>query len=65
MQDGDRLSGEGSLRVTGISCMLLDRIKPLDAILATAEKKSLHRTLGAFQLMLFGIGCIIGTGILS
>ena len=43
--------------------MLLDRVKPLDAILATAEKKSLHRTLGAFQLMLFGIGCIIGTGI--
>ena len=43
--------------------MFLDRIKPLDAILATAEKKSLHRSLGAFQLMLFGIGCIIGTGI--
>jgi APA family basic amino acid/polyamine antiporter len=35
----------------------------LDAILATAEKKSLHRTLGWFQLMLFGIGCVIGTGI--
>ena len=43
--------------------MLLDRVKPLDAILATAEKKSLKRTLGAFQLTLFGIGCIIGTGI--
>ena len=43
--------------------MLLDRVKPLDAILATAEKKSLHRTLGALQLTLFGIGCIIGTGI--
>ncbi len=43
--------------------MLLDRIKPLDAILATAEKKSLHRSLGAVQLTLFGIGCIIGTGI--
>ncbi len=39
------------------------RVKPLDAILATAEKKSLQRTLGAFQLTLFGIGCIIGTGI--
>ena len=39
------------------------RIKPLDAILATAEKKSLHRSLGALQLTLFGIGCIIGTGI--
>ena len=43
--------------------MFLDRIKPLDAILATAKKKALHRTLGAFQLTLFGIGCIIGTGI--
>lgn len=43
--------------------MLLGRVKSLDAILATAEKKSLHRTLGAFQLMLFGIGCVIGTGI--
>src|SRR6187402_465038 len=43
--------------------MLLDRIKPLDAILATAEKKSLHRSLGPIQLTLFGIGCIIGTGI--
>ncbi|WP_037498200.1 amino acid permease [Sphingomonas jaspsi] len=43
--------------------MLLDRVKPLDAILATAEKKGLHRTLGAFQLTLFGIGCVIGTGI--
>lgn len=43
--------------------MFLDRIKPLDAILATAQKKSLHRSLGGIQLMLFGIGCIIGTGI--
>jgi len=43
--------------------MLLDRIKPLDAILATAEKKSLHRSLGWFQLTLLGIGSVIGTGI--
>ncbi len=43
--------------------MLLDRVKPLDAILATAEKKSLKRTLGWFQLTLLGIGCVIGTGI--
>lgn len=43
--------------------MLLDRVKPLDAILATAEKKSLKRSLGWFQLTLLGIGCIIGTGI--
>ena len=39
------------------------RVKSLDAILATAEKKSLHRSLGAFQLTLLGVGAIIGTGI--
>lgn len=39
------------------------RVKPLDAILATAEKKSLHRSLGPFQLTMLGIGAIIGTGI--
>ncbi|MGH8062395.1 MAG: amino acid permease, partial [Pseudoxanthomonas sp.] len=39
------------------------RIKPLDQILATAEKKSLKRQLGAFQLTMLGIGAIIGTGI--
>ena len=38
--------------------MFFERIKPLDAILATAEEKSLHRSLGWFQLMLFGIGLI-------
>lgn len=43
--------------------MLFGRIKPLDQILATAEEKSLHRTLGWFQLTLFGIGCVIGAGI--
>ena len=39
------------------------RIKPLDAILATAEKHALPRSLGPVQLMLLGIGAIIGTGI--
>jgi len=39
------------------------RVKPLDAILATAEKKSLHRSLGPIQLTLLGVGAIIGTGI--
>ena len=39
------------------------RVKPLDEILATAEKKSLKRSLGAFQLTLLGIGAVIGTGI--
>ncbi len=39
------------------------RVKPLDAILATAQKRSLHRSLGAFQLTMLGIGAVIGTGI--
>ncbi|MGE0857703.1 MAG: amino acid permease [Gammaproteobacteria bacterium] len=43
--------------------MIFDRVKSLDAILATAEKKALHRSLGAFQLTMLGIGAVIGTGI--
>ena len=43
--------------------MIFGRVKPLDAILATAEKKALHRSLGAFQLTMLGVGAIIGTGI--
>ncbi|ARW15402.1 amino acid permease [Komagataeibacter europaeus] len=43
--------------------MKFDRVKSLDAILATAKKKSLNRSLGAFQLTMLGIGGIIGTGI--
>src|SRR5882757_4871686 len=43
--------------------MLFGRIKSLEAILATAQKKSLHRSLGPFQLTLLGIGAVIGTGI--
>ena len=39
------------------------RVKSLDAILATAEKKSLHRSLGPVQRTLLGVGAIIGTGI--
>jgi APA family basic amino acid/polyamine antiporter len=39
------------------------RVKSLDAIMATAEKKSLHRSLGPFQLIMLGIGAVIGTGI--
>jgi len=42
---------------------MFGRIKPLDEILATAEKKSLHRSLGAFQLTMLGVGAVIGTGI--
>ena len=43
--------------------MLFQRVKPLDKILETAERKSLKRQLGAFQLTMLGIGAIIGTGI--
>jgi hypothetical protein len=31
------------------------RIKPLDAIMASAEKKSLHRSIGGFQLTMLGV----------
>ena len=43
--------------------MIFWRVKSLDAVLATAEKKSLHRSLGVWQLTLLGVGAIIGTGI--
>ena len=43
--------------------MIFGRVKSLDAILATAEKKSLHRSLGVFQLTMLGVGAVIGTGI--
>jgi basic amino acid/polyamine antiporter, APA family len=43
--------------------MIFDRVKPLDQILAAAEKKGLKRQLGAFDLTMLGIGAIIGTGI--
>lgn len=43
--------------------MIFERVKPLDQILATAEKKGLKRQLGAFSLTMLGIGAIIGTGI--
>lgn len=43
--------------------MLFWRVKPLDQIMANAEKKSLKRQLGGLQLMTLGIGAIIGTGI--
>ena len=43
--------------------MLFWRVKPLDQILATAEKKALTRQLGAIQLTLLGVGAVIGTGI--
>lgn len=42
---------------------MFGRVKSLDAILATAERKSLPRSLGALQLTLLGVGAVIGTGI--
>lgn len=39
------------------------RIKRVEQCIADAEKKGLKRTLGAFQLMMLGVGAIIGTGI--
>ena len=43
--------------------MIFWRVKPLNLILETAEKKSLKRQLGPIQLTLLGIGAVIGTGI--
>ncbi|MFO0334538.1 MAG: amino acid permease [Pseudomonadota bacterium] len=43
--------------------MIFWRVKPLEQILANAEKKSLKRQLGPWQLTMLGIGAIIGTGI--
>ena len=43
--------------------MIFWRVKPLDKILETAEKKALKRQLGPIQLTLLGIGAVIGTGI--
>lgn len=43
--------------------MIFQRVKSLDQILETAEKKSLKRQLGPIQLTLLGVGAIIGTGI--
>ena len=43
--------------------MIFWRVKPLDKILETAEKKSLKRQLGPLQLTLLGVGAVIGTGI--
>src|SRR3982751_2423214 len=60
-----RVDSEGRMMATIAprGGLLLGRVKSLDAILATAEKKGLHRSLGAFQLTLLGIGAVIGTGI--
>lgn len=43
--------------------MIFGRIKPVEAIIRTAEKKALVRSLGLGQLILLGVGATIGTGI--
>ncbi|HEX8874232.1 MAG TPA: amino acid permease, partial [Nitrosospira sp.] len=43
--------------------MLFERIKSLDHILESAQKKGLKRQLGALDLTMLGIGAVIGTGI--
>ncbi len=55
--------GSGATGFVRGNCLNKWRVKSLDSILATAEKKSLTRSLGAFQLTMLGIGGIIGTGI--
>ena len=39
------------------------RTKSIESIIAGAKKNSLKKTLGAFDLVMLGIGCTIGTGI--
>jgi APA family basic amino acid/polyamine antiporter len=46
-----------------IKTMKLFRTKSINEIIESSEKKSLKKTLGAFDLVLLGIGCVIGTGI--
>jgi APA family basic amino acid/polyamine antiporter len=39
------------------------RVKPLADLFGAAESNPLKRTLGAFQLIMLGVGSVIGTGI--
>jgi basic amino acid/polyamine antiporter, APA family len=39
------------------------RIKPLADLFAAADNNPLRRSLGAFQLIMLGVGSVIGTGI--
>ncbi len=41
----------------------ISKTKSIESIIEGAKKNSLKRTLGAFDLILLGIGCTIGTGI--
>lgn len=39
------------------------RTKKIDDLISSAEKKGLKKTLGASDMIMLGVGCIIGTGI--
>lgn len=39
------------------------RTKKIDELISSAEKKGLKKTLGASDMVMLGVGCIIGTGI--
>jgi len=61
------LRGEASIRQCeetppGVLMSKL-RIKSFESLLAVEEGKRLHRQLTALDLVLLGIGCVIGTGI--
>jgi APA family basic amino acid/polyamine antiporter len=43
--------------------MLFYRLKPIDSLLKASERQELHRSLGAWDLTMLGVGAIIGTGI--
>lgn len=43
--------------------MNMFRIKPLEDIMKHSEERKLTRSLGSFDLVMLGIGCIIGMGI--
>lgn len=43
--------------------MSIFRTKNIEALLANSKREALPKTLGAMDLILLGIGCIIGTGI--
>ena len=43
--------------------MNLFRTKSIEQMRAAAENSGMAKTLGAFDLILLGIGCVIGTGI--
>lgn len=47
----------------GVLIVNLFRTKPIEMMLAGTEKVQLKKSLGALDLVLLGIGCIIGTGI--